>query len=248
MAEWNFMDYDSKDNLLRTVRDEAATMLALASEPGVGSPDRRRPLAGPRHHRAPRRHHRGLLQELRRRPGEQPRPRSARGAGNGPARRRRRPAVPGHLPGRPHRPASDRHGQDDGHLRRPQRGRMGRADGPPRLHGAAAGLLLPDLPAGGLRPPQLGHPRGPGHQPRPRRRLRRSPGAAQLHPLECHPQLHARHRAVRDRRQGDRPKLAATPSCRSAPRASPSNRPTSRAARRCWSSTPARWSSPATSG
>jgi hypothetical protein len=35
MAEWNFMDYDSKDNLLRTIREEAATMLALASEPGV---------------------------------------------------------------------------------------------------------------------------------------------------------------------------------------------------------------------
>ncbi|HKY75788.1 MAG TPA: maleylpyruvate isomerase family mycothiol-dependent enzyme [Acidimicrobiia bacterium] len=35
MAEWNFMDYDSKDNLLRTIREEAATMLTLASEPGV---------------------------------------------------------------------------------------------------------------------------------------------------------------------------------------------------------------------
>jgi uncharacterized protein (TIGR03083 family) len=35
MSEWNFMDYDSKDNLLRAVREEAATMLSLASEPGV---------------------------------------------------------------------------------------------------------------------------------------------------------------------------------------------------------------------
>ena len=35
MAAWNFMDYDSKDNLLRTIREEAATMLTLASEPGV---------------------------------------------------------------------------------------------------------------------------------------------------------------------------------------------------------------------
>ena len=35
MSEWNFMDYDSKDNLLRTVREEAGTMLALASEPGA---------------------------------------------------------------------------------------------------------------------------------------------------------------------------------------------------------------------
>ena len=38
MAEWNFMDYDSKDNLLQTIREEAATMLALAY---VFSTDRR---------------------------------------------------------------------------------------------------------------------------------------------------------------------------------------------------------------
>jgi uncharacterized protein (TIGR03083 family) len=35
MSEWNFMNYASKDNLLQTVRDEAAAMLALAAEPGV---------------------------------------------------------------------------------------------------------------------------------------------------------------------------------------------------------------------
>jgi uncharacterized protein (TIGR03083 family) len=35
MSEWNFMDYDSKDNLLRVVREEAATMIGLATEPGV---------------------------------------------------------------------------------------------------------------------------------------------------------------------------------------------------------------------
>src|SRR5581483_8914767 len=35
MSEWNFMDYQSKDNLLRAVREEADAMLALAGEPGV---------------------------------------------------------------------------------------------------------------------------------------------------------------------------------------------------------------------
>ncbi len=35
MSEWNFMDYEAKDNLLRAVREEADAMLALAAEPGV---------------------------------------------------------------------------------------------------------------------------------------------------------------------------------------------------------------------
>jgi uncharacterized protein (TIGR03083 family) len=35
MSEWNFMDYDSKDNLLRAVREEATALLTLASEPGA---------------------------------------------------------------------------------------------------------------------------------------------------------------------------------------------------------------------
>ena len=35
MSEWNFMDYASKDNLFRTVREQSDQMLALASAPGV---------------------------------------------------------------------------------------------------------------------------------------------------------------------------------------------------------------------
>jgi uncharacterized protein (TIGR03083 family) len=35
MSEWNFMDYDSKDNLLRVLRHEAGGLVALASEPGA---------------------------------------------------------------------------------------------------------------------------------------------------------------------------------------------------------------------
>jgi uncharacterized protein (TIGR03083 family) len=35
MGEWNFFDYASKDNLLRTVREQSDQMLALASAPGV---------------------------------------------------------------------------------------------------------------------------------------------------------------------------------------------------------------------
>ena len=35
MSEWNFMDYASKDNLLRTVREQSDQMLALAAQPGV---------------------------------------------------------------------------------------------------------------------------------------------------------------------------------------------------------------------
>jgi uncharacterized protein (TIGR03083 family) len=34
MSEWNFMDYESKDNLLRVLREEASGLLALASDPG----------------------------------------------------------------------------------------------------------------------------------------------------------------------------------------------------------------------
>ncbi len=35
MSEWNFTDFASKDNLLRTVREQSDQMMALASEPGV---------------------------------------------------------------------------------------------------------------------------------------------------------------------------------------------------------------------
>jgi uncharacterized protein (TIGR03083 family) len=35
MGEWNFFDYASKDNLLRTVREQSDQMLQLASAPGV---------------------------------------------------------------------------------------------------------------------------------------------------------------------------------------------------------------------
>ncbi len=35
MSEWNFFDFASKDNLLRTVREQSDQMLALASLPGV---------------------------------------------------------------------------------------------------------------------------------------------------------------------------------------------------------------------
>ena len=35
MSEWSFMDFASKDNLLRTVREQSDQMLALASAPGV---------------------------------------------------------------------------------------------------------------------------------------------------------------------------------------------------------------------
>jgi uncharacterized protein (TIGR03083 family) len=34
MSEWNFMDYEAKDNLLRVLREEANGLLALASDPG----------------------------------------------------------------------------------------------------------------------------------------------------------------------------------------------------------------------
>ena len=34
MSEWNFMDYESKDNLLGVLREEANGLLALASEQG----------------------------------------------------------------------------------------------------------------------------------------------------------------------------------------------------------------------
>ena len=35
MSEWTFMDFASKDNLLRTVRGQSDEMLALASDPDV---------------------------------------------------------------------------------------------------------------------------------------------------------------------------------------------------------------------
>ena len=35
MSEWNFFDFASKDNLLRTVREQSEQMLALASAPGA---------------------------------------------------------------------------------------------------------------------------------------------------------------------------------------------------------------------
>src|SRR5438045_2884058 len=35
MSEWNFFDYASKDNLLRTVREQSDQMMALASSPSA---------------------------------------------------------------------------------------------------------------------------------------------------------------------------------------------------------------------
>ena len=40
MTAWNFMSYESKDNLLEAIRRESAGMFALAEDPGRG---RRRP-------------------------------------------------------------------------------------------------------------------------------------------------------------------------------------------------------------
>ena len=82
MTEWNFFDFASKDNLLRTVREQSDQMLALASTPGAWeAPTAAGPLAGPRRRRAPRRHHRGLLRRLRRGPhgGTAPDPLGVRG-------------------------------------------------------------------------------------------------------------------------------------------------------------------------
>ena len=77
MSEWEFSDFASKDNLLRTVREHSDQMLALASPPAAWeAPTAVGPLAGARHHRAPRRHHRGLLRRHRRRPGRRHRRRT----------------------------------------------------------------------------------------------------------------------------------------------------------------------------
>ena len=47
MTAWNFMSYESKDNLLEAIRRESAGMFTLAEDPGVvGGADRSRPLAG----------------------------------------------------------------------------------------------------------------------------------------------------------------------------------------------------------
>lgn len=35
MSEWNFFDFASKENLLRTVREQSDQMVALASSPGA---------------------------------------------------------------------------------------------------------------------------------------------------------------------------------------------------------------------
>ena len=46
MTAWNFMRYESKDNLLEAIRRESAGMFTLAEDPVVGGTDRSRPLAG----------------------------------------------------------------------------------------------------------------------------------------------------------------------------------------------------------
>ena len=127
MSEWEFSDFASKDNLLRTVREQSDQMLALASAPdGVGGTDGVGPLAGARHHRAPRRHHRGLLRGHRHRAVRRHRAGSARRARHEPPRRRGRAGVPRHAASRPLGSAREGPRRDAGVHRGARRRAVGR--------------------------------------------------------------------------------------------------------------------------
>ena len=83
--------------------------------------------------------------------------------------------------------------QDDGDVRRADRGRLDRPAGPALLHGPAAGVLLPRVPAHGLRRPLVGRPR----------RARAAPTACPATPPTCSPRscsCSGRRRRLRTRR------------------------------------------------
>ncbi len=162
MSEWNFSDFASKDNLLRTVREQSDQMLALASAPGAWeAPTAVGPLAGARHHRPPRRHHRGLLRRVRRRAQRRRTAAgSARRAGHERARRRGRARVPGHVRRTSCWPGSRRTGPRCSRSSRASTPSVGRLPRPAQVHGSAAGVLLPGRPARRLHGAHLGHPPG----------------------------------------------------------------------------------------
>ena len=81
--------------------------------------------------------------------------------------------------------------QDDGDLRRAGPGGVDRVQRPALLHGSAAGVLLPGVPADGLRRPLLGHPAGDRPGPRALGRGGGSPRPVHVRAVEVH-----------DRRQG----------------------------------------------
>ena len=63
------------------------------------------------------------------------------------------------------------------------RGRVDRAHRPALLHGSAAGVLLPGVPADGLRRALVGHPAGDRPRPRAGRRRGRPAGAVHVRPV-----------------------------------------------------------------
>ena len=164
----------------------------------MGAAHRRRSLAGARCRGPPRRHDRGVLPRVRRRSLAHRGGTGVRAARHGRSRgpdgdrasHRASPRARG-APARGLR-------QDDGDLRGAHRGRLDQPAGAPLLHGPAAVVLLPGLPAHGLRRARVGHPPGHRQGARPHRRGGRPADAVHVRALEVHRRLD-RHRAVRRR-------------------------------------------------
>jgi|GEM_PF-5040810 len=143
-------------------------------------------VGGQGHRRPPDRRDRELLRRVRRGPFRDRGRRRAGPEGHAGRPRRGRQGVPRPGPGRGGRQAPLGLREDDGDLRGADRRRVGRADGRAQVHGAAAYLHLPGVPAHGLRRARLGHP--PGHRPgaRAERRHRGPAGAADVHLVAGH--------------------------------------------------------------
>src|SRR2546427_728106 len=175
MSEWNFMGHDSKDTLLRVVRQDAEAFFATVSQPEVWE--------APTAHAWQVRDVVGHLVDTTeayfvsfdaaRGTGTAPEPLGLADMG--------RYVDEG---ARAFRSTSQAELIDwlraafekmMGHRLGPIPGGLGRPDGPAQVHGAAARLLLPRVPAGRLRGAQLGHP--PGRRPRARDQRRRGRSA-----------------------------------------------------------------------
>ena len=242
MSEWNAMTYEGKDTILRVVRHEAEQFFALADDPEAWErADRVRELVDARRGGPHRRHDRGLLPRVRRRPRRRRGPGAVRAAGHAREGQRVRHRVPRRAAGRADAAAARRLPQDAGAPRRARPGRLDRADGHPPLHGSGAGVLLRRRPADGLRRALVGHPRGQRPQPRALRRRRRPAGAVHVRDLAGHRARRRGGRAVHDRHPGQRAQRRRLPGVGQRRGAQPTSRARSRACRRTSSSTPAAW-------
>ena len=204
MSEWDFSDFASKGNLLRTVRAQSDQMLALASAPAAWEAPTAsghwqvRDIIG---HLVDTTE--GYFAAIRRGPVGRHRARPARRPRHGRARRRGGAGVPRDPAGRAADPPREGPGRDARDHRGPRRGAWSSFIVPHKYMGPLPAFFYPVAQLVDYAVHTLGHPPGQGRLARARRRCRRPARAVLLHRVAVDRRLR-RRRALHPRRPGGR--------------------------------------------